>query len=120
MHLKRRLTMQIQSDGKIFTNNYKSGDTQPDWTGSIKFSRELLKGLVTNLKEGGESFTEVRVALWDRTSRDGNDYKYARFDLPQPKKKEEVNNVPQESKPNEGGHDNREQSDPFANEDIPF
>ena len=98
--------MQIQSDGKIFTNNYKSGDTQPDWTGSIKFSRELLKGLVTNLKEGGESFTEVRVALWDRTSRDGNDYKYARFDLPQPKKKEEVNNVPQESKPNEGGHDN--------------
>ena len=112
--------MQIQSDGKIFTNNYKSGDTQPDWTGSIKFSRELLKGLVTNLKEGGESFTEVRVALWDRTSRDGNDYKYARFDLPQPKKKEEVNNVPQESKPNEGGHDNREQSDPFANEDIPF
>jgi len=112
--------MQIQSDGKIFTNNYKSGDTQPDWTGSIKFSRELLKGLVTNLKEGGESFTEVRVALWDRTSRDGNDYKYARFDLPQPKKKEEVNNVPQESKPNEGGHDNRQQSDPFANEDIPF
>ena len=120
MHLKRRLAMQIQSDGQIFTNNFKSGDKQPDWTGSIKFSRELLKGLVTNLKEGGESFTEVRVALWDRTSRDGNDYKYARFDLPQPKKKEEVNNVPQESKPNEGGHDNRQQSDPFANEDIPF
>ncbi len=117
MHLKRRLTMQIQSDGQIFTNNFKSGDKQPDWTGSIKLSRELLKGLVTKIKEGGEA--EVRVALWDRTSRDGNEYKYARFDLPQPKK-EEVNNVPQESKPNEGGHDNREQSDPFANEDIPF
>ena len=118
MHLKRRLAMQIQSDGQIFTNDFKSG-AQPDWTGSVKLSRELLKGLVTKLKEGGESFTEVRVALWDRTSRDGNEYKYARFDLPQPKK-EEVNNVPQESKPNEGGHDNREQSDPFANEDIPF
>ena len=112
--------MQIQSDGQIFTNNFKSGDKQPDWTGSIKFSRELLKVLVTNLKEGGESFTEVRVALWDRTSKNGKEYKYARLDIPQPKKKEEVNNVPQESKPNEGGHDNREQSDPFANEDIPF
>ena len=109
--------MQIQSDGQIFTNNFKSGDKQPDWTGSIKLSRELLKGLVTKVKEGGEA--EVRVARWDRTSRHGNEYKYARFDLPQPKK-EEVNNVPQESKPNEGGHDNRQQSDPFANEDIPF
>ena len=108
--------MQIRSDGQIFTNDFKSG-AQPDWTGSVKLSRELLKGLVTKVKEGGEA--EVRVALWDRTSRDGNEYKYARFDLPQPKK-EEVNNVPQESKPNEGGHDNREQSDPFANEDIPF
>ena len=110
--------MQIQSDGQIFTNDYKSGETQPDWTGSVKFNRELLKGLVTNLKEGGEA--EVRVALWDRTSKNGKEYKYARFDIPQPKKKEEVNNVPQESKPNEGGHDNRKQSDPFANEDIPF
>ena len=49
--------MQIQSDGQIFTNNFKSGDKQPDWTGSIKFSRELLKCLVTKLIEGGESFT---------------------------------------------------------------
>ena len=116
--------MQIQSDGKIFTNNYKSGDKQPDWTGSIKLSRELLKGLVTNLqasqskKEGGESFTEVRVALWDRTSRDGNEYKYARFDLPQPKK-EEASNAP-EQRENEGGNNNQSKSDPFANEDIPF
>jgi hypothetical protein len=117
MHLKRRLAMQIQSDGQIFTNDFKSG-AQPDWTGSVKLSRELLKGLVTKVKEGGEA--EVRVALWDRTSKNGKEYKYARLDIPQPKKKEEVNNVPQESKPNEGGHDNREQSDPFANEDIPF
>jgi hypothetical protein len=109
--------MQIQSDGQIFTNDFKSG-AQPDWTGSVKLSRELLKGLVTKVKEGGEA--EVRVALWDRTSKNGKEYKYARLDIPQPKKKEEVNNVPQESKPNEGGHDNRKQSDPFANEDIPF
>jgi hypothetical protein len=108
--------MQIQSDGQIFTNNFKSGEKQPDWTGSIKLSRELLKGLVTKVKEGGEA--EVRVALWDRTSRDGNEYKYARFDLPQPKK-EEASNAP-EQRENEGGNDNQSKSDPFANEDIPF
>jgi len=108
--------MQIQSDGQIFTNNFKSGEKQPDWTGSIKLSRELLKGLVTKVKEGGEA--EVRVALWDRTSRDGNDYKYARFDLPQPKK-EEASNAP-EQRENEGRNDNQSKSDPFANEDIPF
>ena len=110
--------MQIQSDGQIFTNDFKSGDKQPDWTGSVKFSRELLKGLVTNLKEGGESFTEVRVALWDRTSLKGKEYKYARFDLPQPKK-EEASNAP-EQRENEGRNDNQSKSDPFANEDIPF
>ena len=100
--------MQIQSDGKIFTNNYKSGDTQPDWTGSIKFSRELLKGLVTNLKEGGESFTEVRVALWDRTSKNGNDYKYARLDIPQQQKQAEPTPVVEEAKPE------------LSDDDIPF
>ena len=108
--------MQIQSDGQIFTNNFKSGEKQPDWTGSIKLSRELLKGLVTKVKEGGEA--EVRVALWDRTSRDGNEYKYARFDLPQPKREEASNAT--EQRENEGGNDNQSKSDPFANEDIPF
>jgi hypothetical protein len=30
----------------------------------------------------------MRVALWDRRSRNGNDYKYARLDVPQERREE--------------------------------
>ena len=97
--------MQIQSDGQIFTNNFKSGDKQPDWTGSIKLSRELLKGLVTKVKEGGEA--EVRVALWDRVAKQsGKEYKYARMDVAQPKQQPEPEPVePQKESVNENFED---------------
>ena len=72
----------IQTDGAIYTNNYKTGDKQPDWTGKVAFDKVLLKALVEKIKNGEEA--EVRVALWDRRSKNGNDYKYARFDIPQP------------------------------------
>ena len=32
---------------------------------------------------------EMRVALWNRVSKNGNEYKYARLDLPQEQKKPE-------------------------------
>ena len=72
----------IQTDGAIYTNNYKTGDKQPDWTGKVAFDKALLKALVEKIKNGEEA--EVRVALWDRRSKNGNDYKYARFDIPKP------------------------------------
>ena len=31
----------------------------------------------------------MRVALWDRVSKNGNEYKYARLDIPQPQKQAE-------------------------------
>ena len=34
-----------QSDGAIYTNNYKKTATQPDWTGKITLDRDLLKDL---------------------------------------------------------------------------
>ena len=39
-----------QSDGAIYTNNYKENDKQPDWTGKVEMSREMLKELVNKLK----------------------------------------------------------------------
>tara|TARA_R100000664_G_C2721681_1_gene114957 strand:+ start:101 stop:400 length:300 start_codon:yes stop_codon:yes gene_type:complete len=74
----------IQSDGAIYTNDFKTGDKQPDWTGKIEISKDLLKQLVAKVKEGEEA--EVRVALWDRTSKAGKEYKYARMDIPQQQK----------------------------------
>jgi hypothetical protein len=75
----------MQSDGAIFTNNYKDNEKQPDWTGKVVLDKNLLKALVEKVKSGQEA--EMRVALWDRQSKNGNDYKYARLDIPQPQKK---------------------------------
>ena len=74
-----------QCDGAIYTNNYKQNDKQPDWTGKVVLDKNLLKALVEKVKSGEEA--EMRVALWDRRSKNGNDYKYARLDIPQPQKK---------------------------------
>ena len=77
----------MQSDGAIFTNNYKDNEQQPDWTGHVILDKNLLKALVEKVKSGQEA--KMRVALWDRQSKNGNDYKYARLDIPQPQKKKE-------------------------------
>ena len=77
----------MQSDGAIYTNNYKDNEKQPDWTGKVVLDKNLLKALVEKVKSGQEA--EMRVALWDRVSKNGNAYKYARLDIPQPQKKKE-------------------------------
>jgi hypothetical protein len=73
----------LQSDGAIYTNNYKQTDKQPDWTGKVTLTKEVLKELVTRIKEEKSNSVELRVALWDRVSKKGNAYKYARLDTPQ-------------------------------------
>ena len=54
-----------QSDGAIYTNNFKKTEKQPDWTGKVELSRDMLKELVTIIKNGGTG--ELRVALWKRS-----------------------------------------------------
>ena len=93
----------VQSDGAIYTNDYKQGDTQPDWTGKIELSKDLLKQLVEKVKSG--EVAEVRVALWDRTSKAGKNYKYARMDLAQPQQ--------QKVEPKVEEHDDFEDQIPF-------
>ena len=97
-----------QSDGAIYTNNYKQNDKQPDWTGKVEISRDMLKELVSIVKEGGTG--ELRVALWNRTSKNGNEYKYARLDIPQ--NKEEPKKEPVEDKADD--------VETFTDDDIPF
>tara|TARA_R100001224_G_scaffold13723_1_gene6907 strand:- start:236 stop:538 length:303 start_codon:yes stop_codon:yes gene_type:complete len=96
----------MQSDGAIYTNNYKQNDKQPDWTGKVVLDKELLKALVEKVKDG--ELAEMRVALWDRRSKNGNDYKYARLDIPQPQKKVEPTQPVVETKPE------------ISDDDIPF
>ena len=91
----------VQCDGAIFTNDWKTGEKQPDWTGNIEIPKELLKELVEKVKTG--QTPELRVALWDRTSKKGKNYKYARMDIPIPNKQDEPKPDPT-----------------FSEEDIPF
>ena len=77
----------MQSDGAIYTNSYKENEKQPDWTGKVILDKNLLKALVEKIKGGEEA--EMRVALWDRVSKNGNEYKYARLDIPQQQRKAE-------------------------------
>ena len=62
----------LQSDGAIYTNKYKQTDKQPDWTGKVTLTKEVLKELVTKIKSDKSNSVELRVALWDRVSKNGN------------------------------------------------
>ena len=94
-----------QSDGAIYTNNYKKSQNQPDWTGKVSLDKDLLKELVNKVKANEEA--ELRVALWDRTSKNGNEYMYARLDIPMVQDKP----APKQEEP---------KSDKLEDIDLPF
>ena len=80
---------EMRCDGAIFTYKFKDKDTKPDWTGDIEMSKAMLKELVKKVKAGdlGEKGGVVlKQALWNRTSKNGNEYKYSRLEV----KKEQV------------------------------
>lgn len=58
--------------GSVFNNKYKTGKSQPDMTGDIVLSKELLKELVERVKEGKEP--KLSLSVWKNTSKAGNQY----------------------------------------------
>ena len=72
-----------QSDGAIYPNSFKKAQNQPDHTGKIELNKDFMKELVEDIKAGKEPI--LRVALWDRVSKNDNPYMYARVDVAQPK-----------------------------------
>ena len=76
----------------------------------VSVSRDMLKELVEKLRGGDTNENggvDLRVALWNRTSKNGKEYKYARLDIPQKK---------EEPKPVENVNDNPV----FDDDDLPF
>ena len=97
--------------GAIFPNTFKKeGTQQPDWTGTIDVSKELLKALVDIAKDlkdrasqgeeiDDDNFIKLRCAGWDRTSKKGAIYKYLtieplRQQEEEPDEEEEENDDP--------------------------
>tara|TARA_R100000935_G_scaffold54075_1_gene82523 strand:+ start:650 stop:982 length:333 start_codon:yes stop_codon:yes gene_type:complete len=106
---------EIRCDGAIFTNKFKDKDTKPDWTGDVEMSKAMLKELVNKLKAGevGENGGVIlKQALWNRTSKNGNEYKYSRLE---PKK------IQVEDKPvAEPVASVNDDTNTFNDEDLPF
>jgi len=71
------------SSGAIFRNDYKQNENQPDWIGKL----EITNDLIDNLKKlvGNNLMADVQIALWNRTSKSGKEYKYARLSIPKEK-----------------------------------
>jgi len=76
----------IKVEGAIFTNSYKKQPKHPDWTGTIELSKSILKELVERAKANQE--ISIRVAMWDRESKEGKTYKYVSVELPQLKEEQ--------------------------------
>jgi|TARA_R110001583_G_scaffold56204_8_gene169986 hypothetical protein len=104
----------LQSEGAIFTNDYKDRPNQPDWTGTVTMTKQVLKELVTRMKNESLSEVELRVALWDRTGQKPphKEYKFARLDVP---RKEAERRPPQNPTPPAPQSSNDDFDD-----DIPF
>jgi hypothetical protein len=66
-------------DFGIWPNRFKKSSKHPDKTGSIEVSEILLKGMLEQAKAG--EMPVLSVAIWPRTSRNGEDYENAQLQL---------------------------------------
>ena len=104
----------MRCDGAIFTNKFKDKETKPDWTGDVEMSKAMLQELVKKIKAGdvGENGGVVlKQALWNRTSKNGNEYKYSRLEVKKAQAEQPV------AEPVASVNDNAKT---FGEEDIPF
>lgn len=66
-------------DFAVFANKYATTSKHPSEVGKIEFTREFLKAMVERAKEG--TMPVLRVAMWNRTSKAGMDYRFFRLEL---------------------------------------
>tara|TARA_R100000697_G_scaffold69972_1_gene82313 strand:- start:76 stop:390 length:315 start_codon:yes stop_codon:yes gene_type:complete len=78
-------------EGPVGINGFKKvGSQQPDWTGKIPMTKELLKEFVTYIKESPNEEVQVGIAQWERVSKAGNKYLYTKIECYVPKPKQDI------------------------------
>jgi hypothetical protein len=79
------MEQRIKADGVLYPNKYKDTPNKPDITGELTLTKEIMRQLVSQIKEGKEA--GLRLAVWERESKAGNPYKYVSFEpiVPKPK-----------------------------------
>jgi len=86
---------QPKVDFAVFPNQYAKTSKHPKKTGKIEITREFLKLMVERAKTG--EMPVLRVAMWERTSKAGNNYENFRLELAKaegPAKPEEDDDFP--------------------------
>ena len=66
-------------DFGIWPNQFKVSSKHPTKTGNIEISETLLKGMLERAKAG--EMPILSVAIWPRTSRNGQEYENAQAQL---------------------------------------
>lgn len=108
----------ISNTGTIFQNRYKDNDKKPDYTGEIVLTKDIMRQLVTQVKEGKEA--GLRIAMWERQSQAGNPYKYLSFEPVVPKPREPYNGNGA-SKPKQKAAPVQQNEEPFQDDEVlPF
>ena len=91
--------------GGLYTNNYKSSENQPDYTGDLALSEEVIdiirqqmeskvnsKGEPIDMKEG-TGFPKIALAAWVREGKKGQFFSVKASPI-LTKKKEEKDDIP--------------------------
>ena len=91
--------------GALYTNNYKSSENQPDYTGEVDLSKEVIdairqqmeskvngKGVPIDIDEG-TGFPRISLAAWVREGKKGQFFSVKASRI-QTKKKEEKDDIP--------------------------
>ena len=91
--------------GGLYTNSYKSSENQPDYTGEVDLSKEVIdairqqmeskvngKGVPINIDEG-TGFPRISLAAWVREGKKGQFFSVKASPI-QAKKKEEKDDIP--------------------------
>ena len=66
----------------LFKNNYATTDRHPSEVGKIELPKGFLKAMVERANTG--EMVVLRVAMWERTSRAGMQYKNFKLELDRP------------------------------------
>lgn len=106
------MEQRIKADGVLYNNKYKDSPNKPDVTGELILSREVMRQLVSQIKEGKDA--GLRIALWHRESKAGNPYHYVSFEPVVPRVKQE-NGYQRKSAPAQASKVEED-----FNDDIPF
>lgn len=70
-----------KSEGALWPHE-KGHEKQPDFRGHLDLSRAQLHALVDLAKQDSSAATfKLQLGVWDRTSRDGDAYKYIQSEV---------------------------------------